>query len=233
MLTVFYGNDTVEVRRQASEFVDTYNAKGYDVARYSVEQYSPGLVLNLLQANSLFGGEEIVVFDTPSEGGDFYEAVTSVVGDLVEASLPFVIIEQGMTAAQLKIFTKAGAAVQESKKASSGYFNVFGLADALLAKDKKTLWILLQAARQNGIPSEELIGILWWQLKMVRLTYVTKSASEAGVKDFSYNKAKRGQSKFSKADVEALSWSLLEVYHDGHSGRKDIELGLEGWVLGI
>ncbi len=231
MLTVLYGNDTVAVRREAMNLLDTYTQEGMAVARYSSEQYTPGLVQNSLQADSLFGDKEVVVFDTPSENEDFYEAISSVVAELVASTLPFVIVEQTLTAAQVKAFTKAGATLQECKKAAGKYFNTFALADALLAKDKKTLWILLQEAKQNQIASEELIGILWWQLKTLRLTYVTMSAGEAKVKDFPYNKAKRGQSKFSKEDVEKLSLSLLEVYHDGHGGRRDIELGLEEWVL--
>lgn len=233
MLTVLYGNDTVAVRREAMALLDTYTEQGMTVARYSSEQYTPGLVMNSLQADSLFGDKEVVVFDTPSENEDFYEAISSVVAELVASPLPFVIVEQTLAAPLVKAFTKAGATLQECKKAAGKYFNTFALADALLAKDKKTLWILLQEAKQNQIASEELIGILWWQLKTLRLTYITKNAGEAGVKDFPYNKAKRGQSKFSKEDVEKLSLSLLEVYHDGHGGRRDIELGLEEWVLRV
>ncbi|MFN3188230.1 MAG: hypothetical protein ACK42D_01660 [Candidatus Paceibacteria bacterium] len=233
MLTVFYGNDTVAVRGEAMKLLDSYVEEGFDVARYSSEQYSQGLVENLLQADSLFGGKEVAVFDTPSENSDFYEAVISLVAELVASPLPFVIIEQSLTAAQLRPFAKVEATMQECKKVKNDYFNVFALADSLLAKDKKTLWILLQEARRNEIPTEELIGILWWQLKMLRLTFVTTSASEAGVKDFPYNKAKRGQSKYTKEEVDTLSLSLLEVYHDGHGGRRDIVSALEGWLLNI
>lgn len=232
MLTVLYGNDTVAVRREAMTLLETYTEKDFAIVRYSTEQYATGLVANLLQANSLFGGQEVVVFDTPSENSDFYEGVISLVAELVASPLPFVLIEQSLTAAQLRPFLKAKAILHECKKAKSDYFNTFALADALLAKDKKTLWILLQEARRNEIASEALIGILWWQLKMLRLTFVTANAGEAGVKDFPYNKAKRGQGKYSQEDVDALSLSLLAVYHDGHGGRRDIVTALEGWVLG-
>lgn len=233
MLTVFYGNDTVTVRREAMLLIDAYVEKGYTPVRYSAEQYSEGMITNLLQADSLFGEKEVIVFDTPSEEIEFYEDITAVVIELASSTVPFVIIEQSLLATQLKVFTKAGATVQEAKKAGIQKFNTFSMADVLLARDKKTLWILLQEARHAEVASEEIIGILWWQLKTLRLTYVTSNADEAGVKDFPYNKAKRAQSKFSKEELDKLSYSLLEVYHDGHGGRRDIVTALEGWVLGV
>jgi DNA polymerase III delta subunit len=233
MLTVFYGNDTVAVRRDAMHAVDGYSTAGYSIARYSAEEFAPGLLINLLQADSLFGEKEVIVLDTPSEQTEFYEAVSTVVPELVASNVPFFIIEQALLAPQLRLFTKAGATVHEAKKTSTQKFNTFSMADALLSRDKKTLWILLQEARLAEVASEEIIGILWWQLKTLRLTYVSKNASEAGVKEFPYNKVKRGQSKFTKDEADALALSLLEVYHDGHGGRRDIATALERWVLGL
>jgi hypothetical protein len=51
------------------------------------------------------------------------------------------------------------------------------------------------------------------------------------MKDFPYNKAKRSLTKFTPGDVTTLSQSLLELYHDGHGGIRDIDLALEEWVL--
>jgi len=233
MLELFYGNDTVAVRKEAMALLDTYMEKGYTVARYSVEQYETGLVTHLLQANSLFESKEVFLFDTPSEDASFYEAVCSFASELSSSSLCFIVLEQAQNAAQVRAFTKAGATTHECKKTSGGSFNTFAMADALLARDKKMLWILLQEARRLGVASEEIIGILWWQLKTLRLTYVTANAGEAGVKDFPYNKAKRAQNKFNAEEVSVLSRSLLEVYHDGHAGRRDIVTALEVWVLAL
>ena len=89
------------------------------------------------------------------------------------------------------------------------------------------------AARQAGVSAEEVIGILWWQLKTLRLAAVTKSAPEAGMKDFPYNKAKRALGNFSDGELETLSHSVLRVYHDGHAGKTDIDFALEQFVLSL
>jgi len=39
--------------------------------------------------------------------------------------------------------------------------------------------------------------------------------------------------KFSSGEVEKLSQSLLELYHDGHAGVRDMDMALEEWVLEI
>lgn len=233
MLKVFYGDDVVTVRHEAMQAVELFCKAGYTSVSYSAEDYLPSLVNNSLQAGSLFGTKAVVVFDNPSANKEFYDEVVAVVSDLQTSVLPFVIIEQKLLAIQLRVFTKVGAEIYEAKKTVLGKFNTFALADALLTRDKKLLWILLQKAHQEAIEEESIIGILWWQLKTLRLTYLTKNATEAGVKDFPYNKAKRAQSKFPLADVEALSFNLLKVYHDGHNGKNNMTIALEKWVLSI
>lgn len=51
------------------------------------------------------------------------------------------------------------------------------------------------------------------------------------MKSYPYDKAKRSLCNFKPGELETISRDLLAVYHDGHSGVKDIEVGLEEWVL--
>jgi hypothetical protein len=53
------------------------------------------------------------------------------------------------------------------------------------------------------------------------------------MKDFPYNKAKRSLRNFKEGELEKLSQTLLAVYHDGHGGKRDIDLALEKWTLTI
>ena len=100
-------------------------------------------------------------------------------------------------------------------------------------KDKKTLWLQLQEAKSAGLSSEEIIGTLWWQLKILRLAKITKNAEDAGMKEYPYSKAKRALANFKEGELESLSYSLLRVYHEGHQGKKVTELALEKWTLTI
>jgi hypothetical protein len=93
--------------------------------------------------------------------------------------------------------------------------------------------VLLNQAQAAGSRPEEIIGILWWQLKALRLAKLTRTPDEAGMKDFPYKKAQQALRNFKEGEVDLLSHSLLELYHDAHQGKRDMSLALEEWVLRV
>lgn len=232
MLNLYYGNDVVKTRQAALAAVSAITVT-QDVTVHRIEngQFSVGGLADMLGATSLFGGSELYVLDTPSEDEAFFEDLLKVLPEMVTSSNYFIVIEGSVLAPERKKFEKAGAVIEEFKKTAETPFNVWGMADALASRDKKSLWVQLVEAKRAGLSAEEIIGTLWWQLKTLRLARLTKNAAEASMKDFSYNKAKRALSNFKSDDLEVLSASLLKVYHDGHGGMRDIDEGLEEWVL--
>lgn len=232
MLLVYYGNDMVAARRAALTVIDVMTAENnVRLHKIESERYTAGMITDMLGATSLFGGIEIYLLDTPSDDTQFYDEVTTVLSEMSSSSNTFIVIESTLLAAERKKFEKFTSTLEEFKKGAAIQFNAFAMADALSAHDKKSLWVLLQAAIRNGLSAEEIIGTLWWQLKSLRLTAVTNSASEAGMKDFPYNKSKRALRNFKTGELETLSANLLQVYHDGHGGVRDTMEGLEEWVL--
>lgn len=233
MLHVFYGNDTVTVRETAQAFVEAQLAPGGSTERLDSETYQPGALADMAGATSLFGEQTIYLIDTPSLQRDLYDDVIEHLPALAESPNTFVLIEQALLAPEKKKFAKHAASIEEHKQAAPTRYNVFGMADSLAKKDKRTLWVQLQEARHAGLVPEEIIGTLWWQLKSLRAAAATRSAAEAGMKDFPYSKAKRSLSNFGPGELEQLSTRLLTLYHDGHGGKVDIDLALEKWVLTI
>lgn len=232
MLNLYYGNDVVKTRQAALAAVATI-ATAHEVTVHRIEngQFSVGGLADMLGATSLFGGSELYVLDTPSEDEVFYEALLKSLPEMVASPNYFIVMEGAVLAPERKKFEKAGVDMEEFKKTAETPFNVWGMADALSSRDKKSLWVQLTDAKRAGLSAEEIIGTLWWQLKTLRMAMLTKSASDAGMKDFPYNKAKRALSNFKEGEVEIMSRNLLRVYHDGHGGVRDIDEGLEEWVL--
>lgn len=221
----------VKVRQVAFALVGKEEAGGVTVTLVDSESFAPGFLNDAVGASSLFGETELYVLDTPSGKKDFEEEVKSNLEALGESSNTFVVIEEALLAAPKKQYQKYAESLEEFKGEAKERLNVFSMADALSRKDKKTLWLLLQEAKAAGLSEEEIIGTLWWQLKTLRLAAITNSASEAGMKDFPYQKAKRSLSKFKVGELETMSRNLLFVYHDGHAGVRDLDLALEEWVL--
>lgn len=231
MLRVFFGNDTIKVRGEAFAFLDSLRAKGATATVLEANNYEPGIVAEIVGSQSLFGGNQIYLFDTPSQEEKFYEEVISNLPGMKEQGDTFIVVEAGLLAAEKKKFEKHAETLEEYKAEAKERFNSFSLADALSRKDRKTLWLLFQEAVLAGIAAEELVGILWWQLKTLRLASLAKSAEEAGLKDFPYQKAKRSLNKFGEGELEKLSASLLTLVHNSRLGHYDTDQALERWIL--
>lgn len=230
MLYVFSGGDVVKTRSEAHDFIAREESKGSAVRTVLAEQYEPGMVRGVSQSASLFGGTECVVFDSLSENDEALQELEDSAEVLAESPHTVVVIDGKLPASVAKALKAEAEEWHETKLEERERFNAFSMADALAKRDKKTLWLLLSRAQQAGLAPEEIIGTLFWQLKAIRLTKVTKSASEADMKDFPYNKAKSVAKNFSDDDLARLSDSLVTLYHEGHLGT-DIDLALEKWVL--
>ena len=233
MLKVFYGNDTVKVREAALSFIDGELEKEASLETIDADNYEPGVFADAAGGVSLFGGETLYLIDTPSTDKEMYEDVVDKLETFAASDHTFVIIEGSLLAPEKKKFAKHAKSLEEFKASAGERFNTFALADALSRKDKKSLWLLLHEARLSGIALEEIVGVLWWQLKTLRLAALTQSASEAGLKPFPYQKAKRSLSKFKENELENLSRSLLSLQHDSRLGLNELDVALERWVLRV
>ena len=230
MLKVFYGSDTEVVRAAAFADVQTYTSNGYELQRIDALNYETGKLADVCEGVSLFGTPSVYLFDTPSAQTDFWAELVALQETLMQATEPYIVIEGQLTATEKKQLVTQ-IEWQEAKATPTKRFDTFRLADALVRGDKRSLWITLQEARAAGVATEELIGILWWQVKLIRLAQITNSAQEAKVKDYPYRKAQQAAKRYSKEQALHLVHSLLAVYHDGHGGERDIDIALEQWVL--
>lgn len=233
MYVVFFGTDRGGVRDAATKYIEANLPADGTLTTIESSEYQPGQVADALGATSLFGGAEWFVFDSPAANSECEEEVTAALSELAESPNMFVVLEGALLAAPKKAYGKHATEMVEYKAEKGERFNSFAIAEALATKDKRRLWVLLQECTLAGMREEEIVGMLWWQLKALRLAKQTNSATEAGMKDFPYNKAKRALTKFTDGEVEQLSRSLLGLYHDGHAGVREMDVALERWVLSV
>ncbi len=232
MLHVFYGTDVTKVRSEAHKKASESLLPGGEISTISRENGSVDMLVDAVSATSLFRPHEVFVLDTLSEDDELFEELVRLAPALGESENTFVVIEGPLTAGPKKAFDATGKTCVEYTKAKKEW-NPFALGEALGARDKKTLWILLHEAWKRGEKTEAIIGTLHWQLKMLRLAEVTKSAGEAGQKPFVYDKAKRALKNFKVGEVTRLTHDLVVRYHEGHVGKRNIDNALEAWVLAL
>jgi hypothetical protein len=197
----------------------------------------------------LFSNKYIVLIKGIFSKKDVKEMFLEKIKEMAGSPNIFIVAEGVVDAASLKKIEKHAEKIQEfesgvSKDGNGGMgggagqnfaskeeFKIFDMADALGARDKKTLWTLYRKAIDSGKVPEEIHGILFWQAKSIALAAQTKSAGEAGLNPFVYGKAKRYAENYSKEELEGLLGDLVSVYHDGHRGLHDFETALEVLIL--
>lgn len=229
MLSVFFGSD----RKAVVDATNNAATKNGEVVTIDEQSFVPNQFEDLTANTSLFGEVLTYVIDTPSSEAEFNESCLASLQDMAESQNQFFVIEGALLASVKKKYAKHAATLEEFSADKPERFNTFSLAEAFAKRDKKTLWVLIQEARLLGIKEEEMIGILWWQIKAIRLASVTKTADEAGMKEYPYRKAKQALSKYSEDEILDTARNLLQLYHEGHKGVTDIELSFEKWALTI
>lgn len=124
------------------------------------------------------------------------------------------------------------ADASEEEKAGSK-FNIFALTDAFAERRKKDAWVLYQKALASGLVAEEVFFKLVWQVKALLLAKHSKSAEEAGMKSFPFNKARLALKKWPDEELEELSLKLALGYHAVRRGEGEMETFVEKTILGI
>jgi len=233
MLYLYYGNDASKVRHKAFQFIETLTQGQFLATHVTKDNYVPGMILDYAEGASLFGNTEVIVIDTVSEDDAVFEQVLEFLPIMADSANHFILVEGVLKAPEKKKIQSHTTSVEEITGEAKDKFNTFLLTDAYLRRDKKSLWLLLMEAWKRGVSNEEIIGILFWQVKILRLVEKTKSADEARQKPFVYDKAKRALAQFKKGEIEEHSRALLSIYHDGHQGKVDTARALEKWTLSI
>lgn len=232
MLYVVYGSDSVKVRKEAHALIERVRP-GVPIEQVSAEEYSTEYLESLVGAVALFSVVPVFLLDSVSDDEMLFEDLLNHAGALGESPNTFVVLERSLGVSAKKVLTPCAREVIEVAGAKEERFNTFVLADALLRRDKKTLWLLFCEAQAAGISSEEIVGTLHWQLKVMRLALRAKSAEEAGVKPFVFDKARRGLAKYQAGEIDEKARSLLLAYHRGHAGECDLGYALESWILSL
>lgn len=233
MIEVYFGTDTIKVRQKAFARVEGLRVDGRRAENFDATTFQVGAIADAAAAVSLFGDNEVYIVDTPSSNKEMYGEVINNLESLKNSANLFIVIEGALLAADKKIFSKYTDTIEEYKAVAKERFNNFSLADALAKKDKKSLWVLFHQALMEGASIEEIIGILWWQLKTLRLVASGKRYEELGLKEFTYKKAQRALVNFKENELENLSHSLITLSHNSRLGELDSDQALERWILKI
>jgi DNA polymerase III delta subunit len=241
MLYVFHGTDTVVALKKARTLIDSLRTKRPDASYVSVDadHWSSSIIDEHAGGQGLFSKAYIIFLDRVTENDEAATALAELAPLMHESTNIFIVLEGKLNAELKKAFEKGADKMVEvstaagQKVGSSQEFNIFALADAIGQRDSFKAWTIYRQAIDAGLGTESIVGTIFWQLKSMILAAAGKSAGETGLSPFVYTKAKKAAEKYSAQEMGQLMERFIVLYHDGHRGIGDMELGVERVLLGI
>ena len=200
---------------------------------FRAEESDLGEIDQLLRGGGLFEeARHVVLFDFLHQA-DAYVFVKQNISAWVDAGHEIELREEKLLADQKKFLKKIGATIHEQKAAPKPKDKqVFAITDAILARNPKQAWIAYRNAISSNKAPEEIVGLVWWQLKTLWL--VAKLGNRAGQSPYATQKAKQALKKYSAREIAGLCRSLVAAYHGSRLGTgPELEGALERWILAL
>lgn len=236
MLYIFYGTDNKKVTDKARTLVDSLRAKKPDASfvEVSADNWNSSVIEEHVGGQGLFSNKYIVFLNKVGNDDEKINKMLEMMSVMKESANIFIISEGKVGADLKKSFEKHGEKVvvfEEVEKVVKREFNIFALADAIGNRDRFSAWSIYREAVANGLESESILGTIFWQFKSMAVAGDAKTAGEAGLNPFVFSKAKKGASLYKEGELNKLLEQTIVLYHDGHRGLVDLELGIEKMML--
>jgi len=237
-----HGSEIEKARTKTRDLTDALRKKKPDALFYRItsQNFEEQPLEFLVAGQGLFESKYIVFYDNVFESKEIKEKIVEALEEIAGSENVFIFLEKELDKKTLEKFEKHATKIQNFKEGvgrhllrKKSLFNPFAISDALLSKDKKRMWTVLLEAKKTGIAPEEIHGIIWWQMKSLKLATTSANDSKSGLTPFVFTKAKAGAKNFNEDEIETLSHELVVMYHEAHRGTVDLWNELEKFVLKI
>ena len=220
MIYFYYGTDTEKARKKAKVTIDSLLAKKTDATLIKIgdEDLSQDRINELVGGQALFTNRFVVYFYKTFDNKSNKDLLLKNIKDINESDNIFIFTEGKIDKTNLTKIEKNAEKTQEFTKperaltkkevlAQKGEkIDFFEFSDALGRRDKKGLWVLYQDALAEQVPAEEVHGIFFWQVKSMLLAKKCKTAEEANMKPFPYQKSKSAARNYKDGELGSFFW---------------------------
>ena len=236
MLYLFYGTDRNKALEKALGIIDKKLEEKRDAMVFKVDtaSLSQNMLIELSGGQGLFEQKYIVHLKDVMDDDAAKDVVMGFLKDIKESDNVFIWTDGAILKKDLTKIEKHADKMWEhvAKEKVEEKHNIFGIANYLVARDKKNLWIEYQKLREHFVP-EEIHGTLFWAFKNIALVANTKSAADTGLKPFVYSNTKKALDKYSREEISDRLWSLTRILGDSRRGEGELDVLLERWVLAV
>ncbi len=244
MIYFYYGTDIKLARKKAEVTIDSLLSKKKDATLIKIgeENLSEEKIVELISNQGLFASKNIVYLYKTFDNKENKEIILKNLKVIGASENIFIFVEEKIDKASLTKIEKNGKAEEFVKKDLSKKeklaqigekIDFFEFADALGRRDKKGLWTLYQDALKEEVPAEEVHGIFFWQIKSMLLAKKAKTAEEANMKPYPFQKSREHGRNYKDGEIEKIAGDLVSMYHEAHRGNLDFYIALEKFILGL
>lgn len=239
MIYLIYGEDRIKAREKMHKVVDSLRVKKPDASLFKMDSddFSVVRLEELALGRGLFEQKYIVVLDSVFENKEAKDVVMEKIKDIGVSENIFIILEGKLDKKTVTKIEKSAEKVQEfvieksSKKKEE--FNMFALTDAIGGRDRKKAWVLFQQAVAGGTSAENIHGTIFWGVKSMILAGGAKTAKEAGLNPFVFNKSVSFAKNFDDGELENISSQLITIHHEARRGGTNLGVALETFILSV
>ncbi len=239
MLYVLHGTDTIKTREKLHELVSSLLIKKPNASHILVDSdsFNETELPELLYGQGLFARKYIISFDHLFSDKNIKEIVLKNIKEIGQSENIFVILEDEIPKTFLRKVEKYATKVQlyntHTLSRNKDSFNTFSLAEALGKRDKKNMWLLFQKAKFHNVADEAIVGILFWQVKVMLLARSSQAVGDVKLNPFVYKKALQFQKNYSVGELQRISKTLISLYHNARRGLGDLGVEMEYLILGL
>ncbi len=214
--------------------------KDASIYKISIDSWNSEYVKNLLSSQGLFLPKYVIVFNFISENKEFFSELLEFLPELKNTEHICIVAEKAVTKKdeeKIKFFSQKSqnfndrAGAGGNGKGEKKEPPTFALADAFATRDFLKSMKYFTELRRLEIAAEEIHGVLWWQMKAVKLSAEAQSAVGAGLSPFVFKKSKSAAAIWDKPHLELVIHELFEMYHRAHRGELDFYTTLERLIV--
>ena len=238
MIYLLHGTDFKKSREKLRFLIEALFKKEPNASQFRIdnENFSEDLLEEMISSQTLFAGKYVVLCDKLFEDKEISEIVLKELKNISKSENIFIFIEEDLNKTILSRFNKWAEKIQkfqlrESKKEQK--FNIFSITDAFGSRDRKQTWFLYRRALNAGVSSEEIHGILFWQMKNLLMVKDEKDVSSLELNPFVLRKSLDFAPKYRKDELVRLSKELVEIPNDARRGLIDFNISLEKFILSL
>jgi DNA polymerase III delta subunit len=235
MITLVIAQDPAVRQKKLAAVLEHKTARGAEVRKYDDAAYSHEALLEIAQSMPLFGGALAVVATGVLDDAEHSDAIERSVGVFAASAHHFIFTGSTAPASLIKKVTaKKGEVIQEKEKiktAAKDAFNIFSLTDAFAERNRSRAWSLYRSAVATGLDEREIIGKIFWSAKTMLVARDAKSAQDAGLHPFVFQKSKKAANGFGEGELENILYELSVLFHEGTFGGVAIAPAFESFLL--